>query len=134
VLTGGNAEIPERVLLLWPEEILGPVRDKLVVLDSKEIRHAHLVSVNAVSATDRRLGSSKVKECRKINPRSRATTRKFQKRFLHRNGGPERLLALTFCKFPAAWRLLRQMRRHTALLRRTKTGEGKQVAAKDRLN
>ncbi len=30
---------------------------------------------------------------RKINPRSRATTGKFQKRFLHDNGGPERLRA-----------------------------------------
>ena len=46
-----------------------------------------------------------LEECRKINPRSRATTRKFQKRFLHRNGGPERLQALIFSKSPAAWRL-----------------------------
>ena len=43
--------------------------------------------------------------CRKINPRSRATTRKFQKRFLHRDGGPERLHALIFCKSPVSWRL-----------------------------
>jgi hypothetical protein len=89
VLTGVNAEILERVLLCWQEEILGPVQDKLVALDSKEIRHAHLESVSAVSATGRRLGSSKLKGCRKINPRSRATTPKFQKRFLHRSGGPD---------------------------------------------
>jgi hypothetical protein len=43
--------------------------------------------------------------CRKINPRSRATTRKFQKRFLRRDGGPERLRALIFSKSPASWRL-----------------------------
>ena len=46
-----------------------------------------------------------LEECRKINPRNRATTRKFQKRFLHHNGGPERLQALIFSKSPTAWRL-----------------------------
>lgn len=46
-----------------------------------------------------------LEECRKVNPRSRATTRKFQKRFLHRNGGPERLQALICSKSPASWRL-----------------------------
>ena len=40
---------------------------------------------------------------RKLNPRSRATTGKFQKRFRHRNGGPERLQALIFAKHPTAW-------------------------------
>jgi hypothetical protein len=33
------------------------------------------------------------------------TTRTFQKRFLHRNGGPERLHALIFSKSPDSWRL-----------------------------
>jgi hypothetical protein len=46
-----------------------------------------------------------LEECRKINPRSRATTRKFQKRFLHRHGGAERLRALIFSKSPVSWRL-----------------------------
>jgi len=46
-----------------------------------------------------------LEECRKINPRSRATTHKFQKRFLHCNGGPARLQALIFSKSPDAWRL-----------------------------
>jgi hypothetical protein len=46
-----------------------------------------------------------LEECRKLNPQSRTTTRKFQKRFLHRNGGPERLQALIFSKSPASWRL-----------------------------
>ena len=43
--------------------------------------------------------------CRKLNPRSRVTTRKFQKRFLRRDGGPQRLQALIFSKSPASWRL-----------------------------
>jgi hypothetical protein len=46
-----------------------------------------------------------LEKCRKINPRSRMTTRKFQKRFLHHNGGPERLRALIFSKSPVSWRL-----------------------------
>jgi hypothetical protein len=46
-----------------------------------------------------------VDECRKTKPRSRVTTRKFQKRFLHRDGGPARLHALIFSKSPVSWRL-----------------------------
>jgi len=46
-----------------------------------------------------------LEECRKINPRSRMTTCKFQKRFLHHDGGPERLRALIFSKSPVSWRL-----------------------------
>ncbi len=45
-----------------------------------------------------------LEECRKINPRSRMTTRKFQKRFLHHEGGPERLRALVFSRFPVSSR------------------------------
>jgi predicted transposase YbfD/YdcC len=62
VLTGVNAEILEQVLLLWQEQVLGPVQDKLVILDGKKIRHAHVESLNAVSGTGRWLGSTKVKE------------------------------------------------------------------------
>jgi hypothetical protein len=43
--------------------------------------------------------------CRKRNPRSRATTGQFQKRFHHRDGGPERLQALIFSKHPISWGL-----------------------------
>jgi len=46
-----------------------------------------------------------IDESRQIKPRSRATTRKFQKAFLRRDGGPERLRALIFCKSPVSWRL-----------------------------
>jgi predicted transposase YbfD/YdcC len=44
-------------------------------------------------------------QCRKINPRTRVTTRKFQRRFLRRDGGPERLSALILSKSPVCWRL-----------------------------
>jgi hypothetical protein len=43
-------------------------------------------------------------ECRKLNPKSRATTRKFQQRFRRDDGGRERLRALLFAKSPASWR------------------------------
>lgn len=45
-----------------------------------------------------------VDTCRKRKPRSRVTTRKFQKRFLHCDGGPERLKALIFSNSPVSWR------------------------------
>ena len=44
-------------------------------------------------------------QCRQINPRSRATTNKFQKRFRHHLGGQECLHALIFSKSPIAWRV-----------------------------
>jgi predicted transposase YbfD/YdcC len=46
---------------LWQEQVLGPVQDQLVILDGKEIRHADVESVSAVSGTGRWLGSTLVK-------------------------------------------------------------------------
>jgi hypothetical protein len=40
---------------------------------------------------------------RTVKPR--ASIRSFQKRFHHRDGGPERLKALIFAKSPSAWKL-----------------------------
>jgi len=40
---------------------------------------------------------------RTVKPR--ASIRSFQKRFHHRDGGPERLKALIFAKAPSAWKL-----------------------------
>jgi hypothetical protein len=52
----------EQVLLLWQEQVLGPVQDRLVILDGKEIRHADVESVSAVNGSGRWLGSTMVKE------------------------------------------------------------------------
>ncbi len=52
VLAEGNAE---RL-----EQVLGPVQDRLVIFDGKEIRHADVESVSAVSGTGRWLGSTLV--------------------------------------------------------------------------
>ncbi len=46
-----------------------------------------------------------MEQCRQAKPRSRVTTRKFQKRFLHCKSGAERLGALMLSKTPVAWRL-----------------------------
>jgi hypothetical protein len=43
-------------------------------------------------------------ECRMLNPKSRATTRKFQQRFRRHDGGRDRLQALLFAKSPVSWR------------------------------
>ena len=53
VLTQFDAEPLEQVLLLWQEQVLGPVRDRLFILDGKEIRHADVESVSAVSGSSR---------------------------------------------------------------------------------
>lgn len=37
--------------------------------------------------------------------KTRWTVRRYQQRFAHRDGGPERLRALIFAKTPASWRL-----------------------------
>ena len=62
VLRQVDSECLEQALLLWQEQILGPVQDRLVVLDGKEIRHADVESVSAVSGSGRWLGSTMVKE------------------------------------------------------------------------
>ena len=60
VLTGVDAALLEQVLLLWQEQVLGPVQDRWVILDGKAIRHAGVASVSAVSGTGRWLGSTLV--------------------------------------------------------------------------
>jgi len=46
--------------LRWQEQVLGPVQDRLVIIDGKEIRHADVESVSAVSGSGRWLGSTLV--------------------------------------------------------------------------
>jgi Druantia protein DruA/DDE_Tnp_1-associated/Transposase DDE domain len=58
VLAGVDAQAVERVLLLWQEQVLGPVQNGLVIIDGKEIRHADVKLVNAVSEHGRWLGST----------------------------------------------------------------------------
>jgi len=60
VLVGVDAALLEQVLLLWQEQVLGPVQDRLVIFDGKEIRPADVESVSAVSGMGRWLGSTLV--------------------------------------------------------------------------
>jgi hypothetical protein len=52
----------ERALLRWQEQVLGPSQDKLVIVDGKTLRHAHVELVNAVDGSGRWLGTVPVKE------------------------------------------------------------------------
>jgi hypothetical protein len=60
VLEGIDGELLQQVLLLWQEQVLGPTQDRLVIIDGKEIRHADVESVSAVSGSGRWLGSTLV--------------------------------------------------------------------------
>jgi predicted transposase YbfD/YdcC len=60
VLEGVAAEVLQTVLLQWQEQVLGPVQDRLVIIDGKDIRHADVTSVSAVSGSGRWLGSTLV--------------------------------------------------------------------------
>ncbi len=60
VLEGVDGELLQQVLLQWQEQVLGPVQDRLVIIDGKEIRHADVESVSAVNGRGRWLGSTLV--------------------------------------------------------------------------
>jgi hypothetical protein len=47
----------ERALLLWQEQVLGASQDKLVIVDGKLLRHAHVELVSAVDGSGRWLGT-----------------------------------------------------------------------------
>jgi hypothetical protein len=62
VLAAVDAAAVERALLRWQEQVLGPVQDRLVIVDGKELRHAQVELVSAVSGTGRWLGTVAVAE------------------------------------------------------------------------
>ena len=62
VLAGVEAAALERALLLWQEQLLGPVQDAVVIVDGKSLRHAHVELVSAVNGHGRWLGTVAVKE------------------------------------------------------------------------
>ena len=57
VLPQIDAAAVERALLLWQEQVLGPSQDKLVIVDGKTLRHAHVELVSAVNGHGRWLGT-----------------------------------------------------------------------------
>jgi predicted transposase YbfD/YdcC len=62
VLPQIDAAALERALLLWQQQVLGPSQDKLVIVDGKRLRHAHVELVSAVDGSGRWLGTVAVKE------------------------------------------------------------------------
>lgn len=62
VLPRIDAAALERALLLWQDQVLGASRDKLVIVDGKSLRHAHVELVSAVDGSGRWLGTVPVKE------------------------------------------------------------------------
>jgi predicted transposase YbfD/YdcC len=52
----------EGALLLWQEQVLGLSQDKLVIVDGKTLRHAHVELVSAVDGSGRWLGTVPVQE------------------------------------------------------------------------
>jgi len=47
----------KRALLIWQEQVLGPVQDNLVIVDGKKMRHGRVEIVNACNGDGRYLGS-----------------------------------------------------------------------------
>src|SRR5207237_3781926 len=57
-----DAAALERALLLWQQQLLGPSQDKLVIVDGKTLRHAHVELVSAVDGRGRWLGTVAVQQ------------------------------------------------------------------------
>src|SRR5947207_5229907 len=66
-----DAAALEGALLLWQEQVLGPSQDKLVIVDGKTLRHAHVELVSAVNGSGRWLGTVAVKETSNEIPAAR---------------------------------------------------------------
>jgi predicted transposase YbfD/YdcC len=56
VLNAVEGDVLERLLLRWQEQLLGPVQDRVVIVDGKQMRHGGVEMVNAVSGAGRFLG------------------------------------------------------------------------------
>jgi hypothetical protein len=78
VLARVDAAALQRALLLWQEQLLGPVQDKLVIVDGKTLRHAHVELVSAVNGQGRWLGTVPVQEGSNEIPAARALLGKLE--------------------------------------------------------
>lgn len=78
VLPRVDAPALERALLLWQEQVLGPSQDKLVIVDGKTLRHAHVELVSAVNGAGRWLGTVGVPEKSNEIPAARAQLAKVE--------------------------------------------------------
>lgn len=53
-----DADLLERVLLLWQNQILGPTQDRMLIVDGKKLRHGAVEMVNMVDGSGRFLGGT----------------------------------------------------------------------------
>jgi hypothetical protein len=58
LLTSVQPEAVQRALLLWENQLLGPVQDDLVLIDGKRMRAGAVEMVNATTGTGRFLGAT----------------------------------------------------------------------------
>lgn len=58
LLTSVKAEVLERALLLWQNQLLGPIQDDVVLIDGKKMRGGGVEMVNATTGTGRFLGAT----------------------------------------------------------------------------
>src|SRR5690606_29309959 len=58
LLTSVQAEMIERALLLWQNQLLGPVQDDVVLIDGKKMRGGAVEVVNATTGGGRFLGAT----------------------------------------------------------------------------
>lgn len=56
VLNAVDGPVLERLLLRWQDQLLGPVQDRVVIVDGKKMRQGGVEMVNAVSGSGRFLG------------------------------------------------------------------------------
>lgn len=66
----------ERALLRWQDQVLGPSQDKVVIIDGKTLRHAHVELVSAVNGRGRWLGTVAVPAASNEIPAARALLQK----------------------------------------------------------
>jgi hypothetical protein len=78
VLPQVDAPAVERALLWWQEQVLGVSQDKLVIVDGKSLRHAHVELVSAVNGQGRWLGTVAVQEKSNEIPAARAQLAKVE--------------------------------------------------------
>jgi hypothetical protein len=75
VLASVNAQALERALLLWQNQLLGPVQDKIVLIDGKKMRGGGVEMVNATTGQGRFLGATLTQDKSNEIPAARVVLR-----------------------------------------------------------
>jgi hypothetical protein len=76
VLNAVDGQVLEELLLRWQDQLLGPVQDRVVIVDGKKMRHGGVEMVNAVSGSGRFLGGVMTADKSNEIPAARGVLRK----------------------------------------------------------